>query len=194
MSIGNISLFDVYFSTLPYSLCVCVLVCIECVFVIANICVSVCVHVYEIERERGIDGRTDRWERVSLCRVSLFLCSVCWLHDCPYSSYTSPILPVQRGLHDCHSLLSPPPPRTHPHIPHTPTHRHRSASQSCVDCMTVWPVCVQRSAVSTFRRRHGSESRGLLRLFLGTPAPTQNHLACVCVQRPAVSTFRRHHG
>ena len=44
--------------------CVCVLVCIECVFVIANICVSVCVHVYEIERER--DGWTDGQMRKSL--------------------------------------------------------------------------------------------------------------------------------
>ncbi len=38
------------------------------------------------------------------------------MHDCPSPSYTSPILPVQRGLHDCHSLLPPP---THP-----PTHTH----------------------------------------------------------------------
>ena len=66
-----------------------------------------------------MDGRTDRWERVSLCRVSLFLCSVCWLHDCPYSSYTSPILLVQRGLHDCHSL-PPSPTHTPPHTAQPP--------------------------------------------------------------------------
>ncbi len=66
-----------------------------------------------------------------------------------------------------------PPPHSHSHThTHTHTHTHRSASQSCVDCTTVWPVCVQRPAVSTFRRHHGSESWGLLRLFLGTPAPT----------------------
>ena len=128
--------------------CVCVLVCIECVFVIANICVSVCVHVYEIERERGIDGRTDRWERVSLCRVSLFLCSVCWLHDCPYSSYTSPILPVQRGLHDCHSLLSPPPsPHTPPHTTHPHTQTSLSLPELCWlhDCLAC--VCAAFSCV-----------------------------------------------
>ena len=61
MTIGNISLFDVYLSTLPYSLCVCVcvLVCVDCVFVIASICVSVCVHAYEIKRDRERDGWTD---------------------------------------------------------------------------------------------------------------------------------------
>ncbi len=140
-----------------------------------------------------MDGRTD--EKESHCVGCHCFCAVCV--DCT----TAPTLHTHRPSSQCSvdcmtAILSspPPPPRTPPHIPHTPTHRHRSASQSCVDCMTVWPVCVQRSAVSTFRRRHGSESRGLLRLFLGTPAPTQNHLACVCVQRPAVSTFRRHHG
>ena len=142
-----------------------------------------------------MDGRTD--EKESHCVGCHCFCAVCV--DCT----TAPTLHTHRPSSQCSvdcmtAILSSPPPSPHtpPHTthPHTPTHRHRSASQSCVDCMTVWPVCVQRSAVSTFRRRHGSESRGLLRLFLGTPAPTQNHLACVCVQRPAVSTFRRHHG
>ena len=69
----------------------------------------------------------------------------------PPPLHTSPILPVQRGLHDCHSLLSPSP-HAPPHCPthtyhptpppHPYTHRHRSASQNCVDCTTVWPVSV----------------------------------------------------
>ena len=47
---------------------------------------------------------------------------------------------------DCMTdILSPPPPPQH-------THTHRSASQSCVDCTTVLPVCVQRPAVLTFQR------------------------------------------
>ena len=88
-------------------------------------------------------------ERASLCRVSLFLCSV------GVECTTAPTPP-------------PPPPHTHTHHPssqcsvdcmtdilsppHTHTQRHRSASQSCVDCTTVLPVCVQRPAVSTFQR------------------------------------------
>ena len=43
--------------------------------------------------------------------------------------------------------FSPPPQHTHTH-----THTHRSASQSCVNCTTVLPVCVQRPAVLTFQR------------------------------------------
>ena len=89
-----------------------------------------------------------------MCRVSLFLCSVGV--DCmtaptpppPPPTHTPHILPVQHGLHDGHSLppnpLPPPPTHTH--------NRHRSASQSCVDCTTVLPVCVQRPAVLTFQR------------------------------------------
>ena len=47
MTISNISLFDVYLNTFPYSFCVCV----DCVFVIASICVCACVHAYEREIE-----------------------------------------------------------------------------------------------------------------------------------------------
>ena len=49
MTISNISLFDVYLNTLPYSFCVCV----DCVFVIASICVCVHVCMHMRERERG---------------------------------------------------------------------------------------------------------------------------------------------
>ena len=54
MTISNISLFDVYLNTLPYSFCVCVSVCVDCVFVIASICVCVhvCMHMREREREQ----------------------------------------------------------------------------------------------------------------------------------------------
>ena len=83
--------------------------------------------------------------------VTVFVQCGCWLHDCPYSSppppptHTPPILPVQHG---CMTDILSPPPHTHTH-----THnRHRSASQSCVDCTTVLPMCVQRPAVLTFQR------------------------------------------
>ena len=72
-----------------------------------------------------------------------------------------PILPVQCWLHDCHSTPPPPPPPTHTHTQHVDIAQPPRAVLTALT--TVWPVCVQRPAVSTFRRRHGSKFRGLLR-------------------------------
>ena len=52
MTISNISLFDVYLNTLPYSFCVFVdCVCGLCVCDCKYMCVCACVHAYERERE-----------------------------------------------------------------------------------------------------------------------------------------------
>ena len=183
MTISNISLFDVYLSTLPYySLCVCLCVCTQTMIpytvslslshlsVCPSLPLSVCLSVSLSHTHAHIHTNTH------ILAITNIFCVQCVLTaQLPFllPPHTSSILPLQHGLHDCHSLLSPPP---------THAYTHRSASQSCVDCTTVWPVCVQRPAVSTFWRHHGSESRGLLRLFLGNPAPTvpSRHLQQQC--------------
>ena len=97
-------------------------------------------------------------ERDSLCGVSLFLCSVGV--DC-MTAPTPPPPPPPPCTHITHPpsaawtawlTFSPPPTPSPPHPPTHPHNRHRSASQSCVDCTTVLPVCVQRPAVLTFQR------------------------------------------
>ena len=104
-------------------------------------------------------------ERVSLCRVSLFLCSVGV--DCttaptspppPLPTHTSPILPVQHGCMT--DILSPPhpsPPPTHTTDIAQPPRAVLTARLSCL-CVCSTQLCWR--------------SRGLLHLFLRTAAPT----------------------
>ena len=143
MSIGNISLFDVYFSTLPYSLCVCACVYRVCVCDCKYMCVCVCACVWDREREGWMDGRTD--EKESHCVGCHCFCAVCV--DCT----TAPTLHTHRPSSQCSvdcmtAILSSPPP-----LPaHTPTY-HTQTSLSlpelcwlhdCLACVCAAFSCV----------------------------------------------------
>ena len=146
MSIGNISLFDVYFSTLPYSLCVCACVYRVCVCDCKYMCVCVCACVWDREREGWMDGRTD--EKESHCVGCHCFCAVCV--DCT----TAPTLHTHRPSSQCSvdcmtAILSSPPPS--PHTPPHTTHPHTQTSLSlpelcwlhdCLACVCAAFSCV----------------------------------------------------
>ncbi len=130
MTISNISLFDVYLSTLPYySLCVCLCVCTQTMIpytvslslshlsVCPSLPLSVCLSVSLSHTHAHIHTNTH------ILAITNIFCVQCVLTaQLPFllPPHTSSILPLQHGLHDCHSLLSPPPPHTHTHIAQPP--------------------------------------------------------------------------
>ena len=155
MSIGNISLFDVYFSTLPYSLCVCACVYRVCVCDCKYMCVCVCACVWDREREGLMDERTD--EKESHCVGCHCFCAVCV--DCT----TAPTLHTHRPSSQCSVdcmtaiLSSPPPLPAHTPTYHTPPHTDIAQPPRAV--LTAWLSGLCVCSVQLCRRSGGAMAR-----------------------------------
>ena len=155
MSIGNISLFDVYFSTLPYSLCVCACVYRVCVCDCKYMCVCVCACVWDREREGLMDERTD--EKESHCVGCHCFCAVCV--DCT----TAPTLHTHRPSSQCSVdcmtaiLSSPAPLPAHPPTYHTPPHTDIAQPPRAV--LTAWLSGLCVCSVQLCRRSGGAMAR-----------------------------------